>query len=63
MLIDAGWVSPHPRHGMPLHSLVPLAHPPPPGHYADAGEVAVLMSSSLDVHMVRISLLGSLLCH
>lgn len=22
------------------------------GHYADAGEVAVLMSSSLDVHMV-----------
>ena len=25
---------------------------PPAGHYADAGEVAVLMSSSLDVHMV-----------
>lgn len=39
--------------------LPPPQHPTPPshptpcaGHYADAGEAAVLMASTLDVHMV-----------
>ena len=39
-----------PPHHSHKHSIPPP--PLPPGHYADAGEVAVLMSCTLDVQMV-----------